>query len=455
MTKTVKKFHASGAPRRVLAVVAAIPIVLVLAGTAIVPSVFAAGAQLQTRKITLSDNRVSGGATGGTGVSYSVSVNLATAYTMKGIVLDFCAGTTSPIIGTACTAPTGMNLGTPTFTGDASGSPVADVSSWTATTINTGRTFALTNATGIATATSGANSVLHFTVTGVTNPSTVGTFYARILTYTSDTVALTYTDTSPKVYQDFGGFALSTANPVSITARVQETLTYCVSGLDLSGNGTGVQMAAGTTCANATAPTFVLGHGTDQSTFTIDNSETDVATAYTQISTNASQGAIVRMKNFNTCSNGGLSSNGGTACNINGVIGTGTPPGSVASPITPGTTGFGLYVSNGAVTAATATSGGAYVPDPNYHDALHTTESATITTVNTLPYYSPTPDLYYGDNQDPTSGVGTTYGNVVATTSGAPCSQMNNHLVFGVTAGLTVPAGIYTATIDFIATGTF
>jgi hypothetical protein len=443
-----------GSLKRVLSVFIAVPMVLVIAGAAIVPAVSAAGGQVQSRTIILSDNRYSGGPTGGgTNVSYDVSVNIASAYTMKGLVVDFCAGSSSPIIGTTCTAPVSMNLGTPTFTSGSS-STVADLSTWTAATTNAGRTFELTNATGLAMTTGTTNSQLHFTITGVTNTTTLGTFYARILTFTTTAAAGAYTDTVPGTYQDYGGFALSTANPVTVTARVQESLTYCVSGLDLSGAASGIQYATGTSCAAATTPNFILGHGTTQSTFTIDNSETDIATAYTQISTNASSGAVVRMKNFNACTNGGLSSNGGSVCNINGVVGTGTPSGSVASPITAGTSGFGLYVSNGAITTGASTSGGAYIPDPNYHNALHVTES-TVTTINSQPYYSANPDLWYGDNQDPTNGVTTTYGSPIASTGGAPCSQMNNHLVFGVTASLTVPAGIYTATIGIIATGTF
>jgi hypothetical protein len=444
--------------QRVVAVFIAVPMVLVVAGAALVPSVSAIGGQVLSRKITLSDNQVSGGATGGTGVSYDVYANSASAYTLKGIVVDFCSGATSPIIGTTCTAPTGMSLGTPTFTPDTTTTNAINTTGWTAATIQSGRAFALTNATGITTTTASTNSILHFTITGVTNPSTLGTFYARIMTFTSTATALAYTATTPGSYQDYGGFALSTANPVSITARVQETLTYCVSGLDMSGASTGIQFASGTSCAAETTPTFVLGHGgTTQSTFTIDNSQTDTDVAYTQISTNASQGAVVRMKNFNTCSNAGLSSNGGTTCNISGVAGTSIPSpslGSVPAAITAGTTGFGLYVSTGAATTGVSTSSGTYTPDANYHDASHTTEP-TVSTVNSLPYYSANPNLWYGDDQDATSGVGTTYGDVVATTGGAPCSQMNNHLVFGVTAGLTIPAGIYTATIGFIATGTF
>jgi hypothetical protein len=448
-----------GTLKRALAVMAAVPVGLILIGSAIVPAVSAVGAQVQTRKIVMSDNRV--GTAGGTNVRYDVYANVGSIHSLEGIVIDFCDGTNSPIIGTTCTKPTGLNLGTPTFTADTTTATAIDTTTWTAATINTGRTFALTTTTPVTTALTGANSLIHFTITGVTNPtplSSNGTFYARILTYTSDSVALTYTDTDPKAYVDYGGFALSVTNPVSITARVQETLTYCVSGTDMSGVTTYDASATGTSCAAASTPAFVLGHGTDPTTYTIDNSEVDTAKAYTQISTNASQGAVVRMKNFNTCTNGGLSSNGGTVCNINGLVGTGTPSGSVASAMVPGTTAFGVFVSAGATTTGVTTSGGAYVPDANYNDGTHVTEptasTVTVSSVSSI-YYSPNPTLYYGDDQDVTSGVGTTYGDIVATTSGAPCSQMNNHIVFGVTAGLTVPAGIYTANIDFIATGTF
>ena len=74
-----------------------------------------AGGQVQFRSIKMSDSGVSGGAiiTGvgsGTNVSYRVTFTSATAYTLKGIVIDFCSGTGgTPFIEDAnCPAPAGF-----------------------------------------------------------------------------------------------------------------------------------------------------------------------------------------------------------------------------------------------------------------------------------------------------------------------------------------------------------
>jgi hypothetical protein len=202
---------------------------------------------------------------------------------------------------------------------------------------------------------------------------------------------------------DFGGVALSTANVISVTAKVQETLTFCVS-----------QASPGAACSGTSTPTVTLGHG---SPAVIDSSVTDtnasVTPTYMQITTNASGGAIVRMKSNNACA--GLSSDGGTTCAIPPVGGT------TASTIPAGTAKFGLTVGTG------AGGTGALTPDANY-------------TTN------------YGMD---TSGVTSTYGDPIAATASAPATNMTSQLTFGATASPTTQAGVYTANLQLIATGTF
>jgi hypothetical protein len=248
----------------------------------------------------------------------------------------------------------------------------------------------------------------------------VGTFYARIYSYVAQTND--YTSAAvPGTVADFGGIALSTASQISITAKVQETLTFCVSGTP--------QTAANTTAClvgDITAPTLTIGHG---SPATIDSSAVDVASAYTQVSTNASGGISMRMKSGNTCSSGGLSSNGGSVCNI-----PGTPGGSAAAVAMPaGTAGFGLFV---AASSNNTTGTGTIAPVAPYNGNGHTTISS---------------DLFYGMNG---TNVTSTYGDVIASSS-APLSLTNNRLVFAATAALTTQAGIYTVNESLIVTGTF
>ena len=332
----------------------------------------------------------------------------------QNVRIDFCSN--SPLYTDTCTAPTGM---------DASGATFANGSGFTGWAITAGNNSAGTprpnqTANAVTISHSGAyatGSSINFTLSTIKNPTTVGTFYARINTYAAtsndwDTAA------APGTVADFGGIALSTANQISITAKVQETLTFCVSGA--------VLQATNLTCTSATVPTLTLGHGSPS---VLDQTAVDVASAYTQVSTNASTGISMRMKSGNSCSNGGLSSTGGAVCNIPGAPG-GTSP-SVSMPA--GTAAFGLFV---AASANNATGTGTITPATTYNGNGHTTISS---------------DLFYGMNG---TNVTSTYGDVIATSS-APVSLTNNQLVFAATAALTTQAGIYTVNESIIVTGTF
>lgn len=356
--------------------------------------------QLTSRSIQMSSSAASA-----TGVSYLVTFTASTG--AKNVRIDFCSN--SPLYTDSCTAPSGFTAASATFTAG------TQTSGWSIASQSA-------NQVTVSNASAYSAGVVTYTLGTITNPTATGTFYARIYTYVAQTND--YTSAAvPGTVADFGGIALSTANLISITAKVQETLTFCVSGTDLSPSST---------CTSATVPTLTLGHG---SPAVLDQTAVDTASAYTQVSTNASGGISMRMKSSNTCSNGGLSSNGGTTCNIPGVA-SGTPAGSVAQAITAGTAAYGLYVANS--TANTVGGTGTITPDGTYHDGSHTT--------------IPT-DLFYGMDQG-ASGVTSTYGDIVAAST-APLSLVNNQLVFAATASLTTQAGIYTVNESIIVTGTF
>jgi hypothetical protein len=358
--------------------------------------------QLTSRSIQLSSSAVSN-----TGTSYLVGFSATTA--AKNVRIDFCSN--SPLYTDTCTAPAGFTAASATFT---------------AGTQTTGWTIASSSANQvtISNATAYSAGAVTYTVGSITNPSAVGTFYARIYTYVAQSNDYS-TAASPGTVADFGGIAMSTANLISITAKVQETLTFCVSGAALQ--------PTDLTCTGATTPTLTLGHG---SPAILDQTAIDGASAYTQVSTNASGGVSMRIKSANTCANGGLSSNGGTTCNIPGVP-SGTPAGSVSQAITAGTAAFGLFVASSAINTGGT---GTITPDATYHDNSFTNVASPST-------------LHYGMDQG-ASGVTSTYGDVIASSS-APLSLVNNQLVFAATASLTTQAGIYTVNESVIVTGTF
>ncbi len=191
-------------------------------------------AQPTNRSIDFSTSEVSA-----TDVTYTVNYTAATSSTIRGIVIDFCD---SPLIGTVCNAPAGLNTNFATLalveTAGISGFVVD--SSGGASSANQ---VVLTHAAAGSAMTAGT-TVVTFSLgaagasDGFTNPSANGSFYARIATYTLAADAITYDSSvtganNPGASaQDAGGVAMSTANQLTVNARVQEVLVFCVGTTD-------------------------------------------------------------------------------------------------------------------------------------------------------------------------------------------------------------------------------
>jgi hypothetical protein len=388
---------------------------------AILISVFSFGhasaaGQLNSRSVQMSDSGVSGGAitTGegdGLNVAYKFAFTATSAATVGGIVIDFCSN--SALYWDTCTAPTGLltNRGTTTLNNQANlgtGAMAVDV-----TGTNYNNSIVLSRTTPAAVSGASLFELGNGTTNGITNPSTLGSFYIRIYTYDTQAHARLHnpgSTTDDTWSRDFGGIAVSTANIIQITARVQENLTFCMS-----------LAAPGSNCSGTTAPALSLGHITTGTTKFIDASAIDSGSVYSQLSTNAGAGAIVRIHSSNgTC--GGLSTDGGTTCGIPPAnAGAATAPGAAMAA---GTAAFGL-------TVATATG---------------VTPSA--------PYANVTSNYYGMDSTTSGSNVTTTYGSQVIASTG-PVSNVNNTWTFAATASNATPAGIYSTNMAAIATGTF
>lgn len=372
------------------------------------PSV-AAGGQVTARSIQLSNATPSA-----TGVTYNVSFKATSAATVGGVLIDFCYD--SPVINSGtCTFPTGFTLGTS-----------VSVSGLTGFTTNTGwvttnslqcgaaasnfQVLELTNATAYAPS-SFSSTPINFQITSVTNPSVTApaTFYARI--YTFDTAAHTpsagtYCPTGTTRGSsftgniDYGGVALSTSSAITITATVQESLTFCVS-----------KAAPGSGCSGTSTPTLTLGTGSPK---ILDSASVYTDTAYTQISSNASSGVVVALKVTSSGTCAGLSRDGGSTCGIpgNGAFGA----------ITAGTAAFGLNVADG--TGGTGT-------------VSHNSNYGTT-----------------GGSYGMSTSTYSTYGDPIESSSSAT-ANVNSLLTYGATASATTPSGVYTTTESLIATGTF
>jgi hypothetical protein len=366
---------------------------------ALTGSVSAAG-QVSTRSVMLSNSTPSAAAT-----KYTVSFKPATTGTIGGIIVDFCGD--SPIIGsTTCTLPTAFTLGTAvTLTAGYTGMGTG----WTASGLQ-GGAAASNNQVAVLTTASAqsvtAGSAVTFELTGITNPSSTGTFYARIYTFTTSTTAANYTATgtarvaAPVGVVDYGGAALSTTAAISVSATVQEQLTFCVS-----------KAAPAAGCTSLTTPNVVLGSGTP----TVLGTALSTDTVYNQVTTNAVSGVSIALKNTSSTTCAGLSRDGGATCPI-AAVGSGT----AAAAISTGDGVVGVRVAAGTGTSGATTPAGIY--------------NATTYSMRTQTYGN--------------------YGDPIAASTGAT-TDVNTLMTYGAAAAATTPAGVYTATHSLIATGTY
>jgi hypothetical protein len=390
----------------------------------VVPSVlpaFASAAQVTTRSVAMSSSAATA-----TGVEYTVAFTPGTSVASNAyVVLFFCKD--SPIVGQACGAPTGFTVLTSTLGSgtNTTGAAITGTRAANKLEINDSTTN-LAASTGVT-----------FVIQGVTNPTnpTDGSgsngLYTRIETFSSAADAnAAYADpTVTTNIVDQGGVAMSVTSAIGVTATVKETMTFCVAGtvgtgLATTGNGPtgncGADGAGSATGTDAAHVGLTLGHGTPAA---LDSSATDTAADWAQISTNASQGAVVSLKNTNTGNCNGLFRATALSCEIAGV-------GSSSTAISAGQAKFGLNLSK-------------ISTDAPLSSATPTGTLAAVAAYGT------------GVNYGMGANVATTYGDPIFNTSSAPIANKNVLLTFAASAAPTTPAGVYQATMNLIATGTY
>jgi hypothetical protein len=367
----------------------------------LLPQSASAYGQVTSRQIVLSSSAVSD-----TAVKYEVSFKPATSSTVKSVAVDFCA--TSPILNDTCTATVGTTTptiasATVTTTGGTTstgGSNNFSGLTWTVTPTNSNRTFTIANASGVALT---AGTTYTFTINGVTNHSTNGSFYARLLTFPNDTTSnyaggYTATNLGTNIPTDAGGIALSLANQLTVTSKIQETITFCM------------YTNSPANCAAASGTAVTLGDGNG---VLANFATTYQATAGFGLASNAQSGVSVRLK-------------GDTLCRVPGSCGssanTVTAQGAscTADSTTTSVEQFGLRVS-----------------------AVGTGVTATA------PY-----NCSAGSHTFDVTNTNTTYGQQIASTAGAT-DEAQNSIEFSAKSATTSEAGIYTSTLTFIATGTY
>jgi len=405
-----------------------------------------------------------GGDAFGQNVTYTVGFDMPATGNVGAVVVEFCNDAAGgPIVLQACTAPTGLDVNTGTAVANQAG--ITGFTKIGAAIVPAANRFGVENATAQSitsnlldtTTIDGQNypaSDVQFDITGITNPTVLGTFYARIIVYAANTnlPATSWVSTATgtngigtRVHD--GGIALAVSRELTVTARVQEVLQFCVGTDDdsiLTFALGAVGARTGKSCADVTGTALDLG--VVDSNNIQRTSDADVGTngndGVAMIRTNAIDGATVYYK---AEQEPGLSFGGAGTLRIAhsdncGTIGSvanvcfNSAGGDVTNPtqtaMTLGTELFGMTLTNLDTSAGGATT--ALVCNANYDgDGTCTAGVAT------------------GYAWDPTGAFDT-----LATSAGPIDDEMVN-IEFAATASPTTPTGVYTVTANFVATGQF
>lgn len=367
--------------RQAKALLAESSLLLAAVSFAFVPALVSA-ATLTERYIDLSSSSASA-----QNVTYGV--NFTSIGAAGAFVVDFCSD--SPIIEQACTAPTGLSAtGVSTTT-----------SGFTATALDAN--------TIVVAGTVAAASTVSVDLDGITNPSSSGAIYARIVTYDTSANANQYDSEDLGTGNvDEGSAAISITDTIGVSGAVLESMVFCVSGSAISAD-----------CADVTSPVVELGETVGNNTALISTAVSE-GSVYTQISTNAASGAVVSLKSSAEGCGGLVRSGDPSSCDIAPALNTG---------VVAGTAAFGVKT-----TTATGTDGVLQPVDGSGYGTLAFALNYTE-----------------GD----TAGVTSTYGDPFLDTDGAPANNMNMELVFGASVSNLTPGGTYSADLSLIATGKF
>lgn len=381
-------------------------------------------AQLTSRSLTLSSAIPSGSS-----VTYSFGFTVPTATTILGIKFQAC----SAAIGT-CTAPTGLSfssrtIGSPTgFTGASLAVDTTGANDCTPSA----SIICVNRASG--TDTSGAKTV---PFNAITNPSTTNsTFFVRITTYSANTYTVGST-------LDSGTVASAVTQTLTISARIQEVLNFCVGNTTVNDATT----SPGANCAAISGTTVDLGtldastvNTSPVSTGNDGNNTNGIA----MLRTNASSGATVSYKSIQGSGSNHLGALrvSGASCN-SGTVSTDqciTSAGTTQTAFVAGTESFGMSIAGvncGSTSAYTCTfSSGTYnLQRDTQYDGLG---SNTYGTSNAQGY-----------SWDETGTL-----DQVASSSGAVDDE-SLILVFAATPNAVTPTGSYSTQGDFIAVATY
>ncbi len=358
---------------------AAVQIAILLVGV-LAPMHQVYAAQLDNRALSTSSSVASAAS-----VTYEYSYQVTTDGSDLGS-FKFEVCTNDPFPDTSCTSPSGFDA-----SGAGTGNTTVTVggTSQTLAAVNTASTDAGTTNeievqldTAVSSVASGTEVVVTFDST-ITNPDSSNTEYFSRL--------YTYSDTGNSTKVDDGGLAFSTAESVDVTARVQETLTFCV-------------FADGASCASPGDTSVDLG--------VLTTSTGNTGTHKAQAATNALNGYVLQYAGTTL-----THSNGTDTIDAIGATGTTSSPGSEQF-------GMNIAVSNSPSNSSTL--------DGDYSGSNYAfVDGATVT-----------------------DGTDSTADNTLATSSG-PIDSNVYDLEFLGNVSATTPTGTYDTTVTYVATATY
>lgn len=383
----------------------------------------ASAAQLTSRSVTISNSTVSA-----TTVDFTIAFTTPVTTNIGAIVVQNC----TTALGT-CTAPAGA-VNNVDATAVWTGTSATNFSRQTTTT--GGCTIGTNVWCGTRVAASETNGAKTIVIDSNTNQSTTATFYLRITTFTD--AAFTLPTTSG---QDTGVVAASTAANLTVTARIQESLTFCVGTTTVNDATT----APGACPLSGTSVDLgVLTSGTNNYSFPRTDSGT-ATNGITQLSTNAVNGSSVSYFSVQNSASGTLKV-AGTACAVSTAYAGGSKTDicfndtttQTVFATTPANEGFGMTVA-GTNCSATNAYACALASGTNNLKAVAGYIGATATTFGT--------------------GTGFAWNNAGTPTQIASSTSVVDAesliLKFNAWPVATTPTGSYTVTSVYIATSTY
>jgi hypothetical protein len=275
-----------------------------------------------------------------------------------------------------------------------------------------------------------------FTVYGIMNPTSTGALYARIYTfntYTSEASSFASSTAtagvlSPTTYNsvssyviDGGGVALYITNTLTVNAKVQEYLQFCI------------YTAAGSNApCSQTGSTVTLGNSAG--ILSIANAYDDQSTRF-DIATNASGYAAVTFT-------GSPLANGSNLIESSTLSGTGAAA-ATAYASSVGTDQFGLCAVGATTQATNYTTGNLSFPNPTYSGG----GNCPSTYATSATYAG---SATFGLN---IAAAGSVYGDLLAVQQ--PGTGSTGLISFLGNVAASQLAGSYTTQFNFVATGTY